>query len=511
MRKRWVWQSVFLLGILLLALTCCGGLGDSGTGSLPGGEPQVDERTSANVESRSDEGASADREPRSDGETSDSGETHSSEEIQGGSGTSDSGKTGGGREGLSGGNREPEATLEIACIVEDLGLVSSGRKLLRDAAEKLTHDPEGQYAYVYTEPEAGEEDAFYTRTLADLTAGKGPDILYISPDRLQSLQEKGVLAELSRYLPTETRDGLLPAALSMGTMEGGLYGIPTDFTLVWSLITTRENVSGDTWTVEQLLDRMEACQDSENVLLYLENGASSGVLLGNVLLMDLENTPFIDWEKRECYFDGELFQRAMRLCKACGRDNVSLGEDSYELIRQGDCLGTVTAGFSIQDFSERANRLGEDVYHCVGLPTQGSSGSFAQTNGIVVVNSQCTQDQALTAFLEYLYSREGQAPLRNLYAMSVLRFPADDITTLYGGAKTVENYSYVGILEEKADGNTYAEEYSEFLDNCVARPMKYLDVWNMIMEDAEKYLEGDQSLEEACRIIQSRVQLYLQE
>ena len=143
-------------------------------------------------------------------------------------------------------NREPEATLEIACIVEDLGLVPSGRKLLRDAAAKLTYDPDGQYAYVYTEPEAGEEDAFFTRTLADLTAGKGPDILYISPDRLQSLQEKGVLAELTQYLPKETRDSLLPAALSMGTVEGGLYGIPTDFTFVWSLITARETVSEDT-------------------------------------------------------------------------------------------------------------------------------------------------------------------------------------------------------------------------------------------------------------------------
>ena len=69
----------------------------------------------------------------------------------------------------------------------------------------------------------------------------------------------------------------------------------------------------------------------------------------------------------------------------------------------------------------------------------------------------------------------------------------------------------MGILEEKEDGSTYAEEYAKFLDNCVSRPMKYLDVWNMIMEDAEKYLEGDQSLEEVCRIIQSRVRLYLQE
>lgn len=407
----------------------------------------------------------------------------------------------------------PEApvTLEIACIVEDLGLVHSGRTLIQNAATELTYNTDGQYTFLYEEPKAGDEDAFYTRTLTDLAAGKGPDILYISPNRLQTLQEKGVLAELTQYLPQETLDNLLPAALQMGTVADGLYGIPTDFSLVWSLVSTQEIWSEDTWTVEQLLDQMEACQDGENVLLYMENGASSGVLLGNIILMDLENTPFIDWEKRECYFDGELFRRAMQLCKSCGRSGVSMGDDGYEAIRQGDCMGTAVCVLSIQDFSRRAASLGEDIYHYVGMPTEGSSGSFAQTSGILVVNSQCAETQALTVFLEHLYSRESQVPLCNLYTMSVLRFPADDITEFYGGKKTIQNYSYVGLLDEKADGSTYAEEYAAFLDSCVPRPTKYIDVWNMIMEEAEKYLEGDQTLDNVCQVIQSRVQLYLSE
>ncbi len=505
MIKKGIWQRWIVLGTLLLALSGCGREGEPGDSGFSGNGETYGTGEMLDREGETGTGETSDREGTSgDVGNTDREESYGNEDAQDGRESSE-------EESSDIANREPEATLEIACIVEDLGLVPSGRKLLRDAAAKLTYDPDGQYAYVYTEPEAGEEDAFFTRTLADLTAGKGPDILYISPDRLQSLQEKGVLAELTQYLPKETRDSLLPAALSMGTVEGGLYGIPTDFTFVWSLITARETVSEDTWTVEQLLDRMEACQDSENVLLYLENGAPSEVLLGNVILMDLENTPFIDWEKKECYFDGELFQRALRLCKDCGRNNVFAGDDSFDLIRQGDCLGTVFVSFSIQDFSRRAQKLGGNIYHCVGLPTQGSSGSFAQTNGILVVNSQCTQEQALTAFLEYLYSREGQSPLRDLYVMSVLRFPAEDVTRYYDGSKTIENYSYVGILEEKEDGSTYAEEYAEFLDNCVSRPMKYMDVWNMIMEEAEKYLEGNQSLEEVCRIIQSRVQLYLQE
>lgn len=402
-------------------------------------------------------------------------------------------------------------TLEIACIVDDLSLVTNGRKLIRDAATKLTHDADSQYNFLYEEPKSGDEDAFYTRVLADLVAGKGPDIMYISPSRLQTLQEKGVLAELTRYLPQETQDNLLPAALHMGMVGDGLYGIPTDFTLVWSLINTRDIWDGDTWTVEQLLDLMEGCQNQENVLLYMENGASSDILLGNIILMDMENTPFIDWEKRECYFDGELFRRAMQLCKACGRNEVRMGDDSYEVIRRGDCLGATVVIMDISGFSRRAAMLGEDIYHCVGMPTDGSSGNFADAQGILVVNSRCGETRALSAFLEYLYSREGQAPLRDLHTMSVLRFPADDITEFYDGTKTIQNYSYVGLLEEKTDGSTYVEEYAAFLDSCVPRPTKYIDVWNMVMEEAEKYLDDDQTLDNVCQIIQSRVQLYLSE
>lgn len=473
-----------LLGILLLALTGCG------AGEASGVEQQNRETETVKTSEESEKvptESDADAEPKI---TQEQDTPQASDVLT---------------------SEKDRVTLKIACIVDDLSLVTSGRKLIQNAATKLTYDADAQYTFLYEEPKSGEEDAFYTRTLADLVAGKGPDILYISPSQLQTLQEKGALAELTQYLPQETQDNLLPAALQMGTVGDGLYGVPTDFALVWSLMSTREIWDGDTWTVEQLLDLMEACQDRENVLLDMENGADSGTLLGNIILMDLENTPFIDWEKRECYFDGELFRRAMRLCKACGRSGNSYGNDGYEAIRQGDCLGTTVVVTSIQHFSRRAALLGEDIYHCVGMPTQGSSGSFAQAYGILVVNSRCAETQALTTFLEYLYSREGQAPLRDLYTMSVLRFPADDITEFYGGSKSIQNYSYVGLLEEKADGSTYAEEYRAFLDSCVPRPTKYMDVWDMIMEEAEKYLEGDQTLDNVCQIIQSRVQLYLSE
>lgn len=488
-----------VLGILLLSLAGCG------TGESPGAPQQGRETDMADTPQESgmvsawgeaDVNASAPHEP-------------GSFQVPDSSQISDNSQTPDAPEAPP--SEKYDVTLRIACMVDDLGLVSSGRKLLKDAATKLTYDADVSYAFVYEEPKAGEEDAFYTRTLADLVAGKGPDILYIAPDRLQTLQEKGVLAELTSYLPQETRDNLLPAALQMGAIGDGLYGIPTDFMLVWSLMSTREIWDGDTWTVEQLLDRMEGFRDQENVLLVLESGAPSSELLGNVILMDLENTPFIDWEKRECYFDGELFRRAMQLCRACGRNGVYLGDSGYEAIRQGDCLGVTVAVTNIHGFSQRAAGLGEDIYHCVGMPTEAGSGSFAQTNGILAVNSRCTEPQALTTFLEYLYSREGQAPLRDLYTMSVLRFPADDITDFGNGTRTISGYSYVGLLEEKADGSTYVEDYAAFLDSCVPRPTKYLDVWNMIMEDAEKYLVGDQTLDNVCRVIQSRVQLYLSE
>lgn len=87
MRKRGVWQSVFLLGILLLALTCCGRVGDSDMGSLPGSDSRL-----TGGESHGDEGISVSGETYSSEGISDSGE------MQGGDGAPDSGITDGSEE-----------------------------------------------------------------------------------------------------------------------------------------------------------------------------------------------------------------------------------------------------------------------------------------------------------------------------------------------------------------------------------------------------------------------------
>ena len=63
------------------------------------------------------------------------------------------------------------------------------------------------------------------RIMAEMAAGKGPDILYVNRDDMMLLQEKGVLCDLSDMIPRETKDVLIPGALGLGTVDGQLVGL----------------------------------------------------------------------------------------------------------------------------------------------------------------------------------------------------------------------------------------------------------------------------------------------
>ena len=49
------------------------------------------------------------------------------------------------------------------------------------------------------------------------------------------------------------------------------------------------------------------------------------------------------------------------------------------------------------------------------------------------------------------------------------------------------------------------------MEHVRADTLENVTIRNIILEEAQLYFQGDKSLEETCRVIQSRVQLYLDE
>lgn len=63
----------------------------------------------------------------------------------------------------------------------------------------------------------------------------------------------------------------------------------------------------------------------------------------------------------------------------------------------------------------------------------------------------------------------------------------------------------------KEDGSTILEDYIALLENCVPYPGTYETIESIVWEEAAAYVSGDKSAAEVARIVDSRVQLYLDE
>ncbi len=115
--------------------------------------------------------------------------------------------------------------IQLAIVFGESDLSNPIDKEMKGAASKISRgNPE--YSYTYVENQGDKKD-FYKRVMTELSTGAGPEILYVTREDAQMLQEKGLLEDLNEYLTPETLEALLPATLQMAREGEFLYGDPS--------------------------------------------------------------------------------------------------------------------------------------------------------------------------------------------------------------------------------------------------------------------------------------------
>lgn len=169
-------------------------------------------------------------------------------------------------------------------------------------------------------PDSWEErNSFWTRVQADLAAGNGADLLMALPMQLRTLQEKGLLTELSQVLEQDTQNQLFTAVLKNGMMDGGLYSISHTATAT-TLFISDEMWPGNTWTWEDVVMVLEEQEQAGRPLQSVLNDPWGNDLTGRYLLLsfflaDLEHCSLLDLEEGKAYFDTEEFCHLLEICK----------------------------------------------------------------------------------------------------------------------------------------------------------------------------------------------------
>ncbi len=373
------------------------------------------------------------------------------------------------------------------------------------------------YKYVLENgSESESREAFRTRIMADIIAGNGPDILSVSREDMAALADKGLLMPIDQLVSQETLDAVLPAIIEEGTLDGKLMGIAVEARF-HTLVTSTEIWPGESWTLDDVLKLAKEKDGLEEIFSYGMTSMDEESILESLIGYDLGNSRFLDMENRVSRFEQgnfmEVLETVKRFSPAGTSSNSNERPTGWEKVKKGTVLADAFLP-STSDFFYGYAMLGEKC-NVVGYPVDKGSGNYIDGTGLLVVNANAADPQAVSTFLEYLLSFEDQSTLAYMSGGGSLSVRADmaDRSIKYNENLKCYVWKSGDIQNELAgreDGTTYTTEYNDFLRSC--RPWNGNDViFDLVWDEASAFFAGDKDALSVTRAIDNRVQLYLDE
>lgn len=338
----------------------------------------------------------------------------------------------------------------------------------------------------------------------EITSGKAPDLFDLSYVNVSSYIAKGVLMDLHPFLDRdETISGeeLLPGVLATYEEGGGLYGIIPEFRL--ELLAGKRSLVGDVedWTVDKLFGMIEGLSPQQ---VLVDSFAPMG-LLRAVLATDMGE--FVDWEAGTCSFDGEKFQKLLSTARSM--ETVYLDEKELE---EGLSGGRVLLNrIYVTDLTEYVNSVklfGNDEVSLLGFPSETGGRAVLTPRMPVGISQSCAAAEGAWEFVRSLLEEEFQTKHVRFCLPVNLRI-------LREGFERVMTTNPYGDGPGSDTWEPATEEEIDALYDGLCR-MKYSgifdeEIWNIVAEEAEPYLNGEKDLQEVTEVIQGRAALYVSE
>lgn len=366
------------------------------------------------------------------------------------------------------------------------------------------------------------QEDYRNRILAEMTVGKGPDILFVPQEDMILLQEKGLICDLSELIPQEIQGELIPGVLELGTVNGELVGLVPEAS--FTTMTVASQVwDKDHWSIDDFVGQIETKEQWECVANWSGSPVSPGTLC-YLLFTDWADSFVLDLEQGTCDFDNEKFVHILEFCQKYGANQKGTSGDQrmdtderLRMFRAGDMAAEVIYFYGgLEHFSSVMARNGEDC-HIVGYPRENGSGNYVDSYsyGYLVVNAQTKYKEEIKKYFAILLDYDNQfqtsgCPVRMDVIRNCVKYDADRHCYYQIYSNDPDNPSYIQVIL-KPDGTTYLDEFLEFVESCEPMPYCPPQITSIINEERRLFFDGSKSARETVAIIQNRVQMYLNE
>lgn len=345
------------------------------------------------------------------------------------------------------------------------------------------------------------------RLHADMAAGTGPDIIDMSDgDYYASYVKNGYLEDLTPYLEaSQYKDDIIWNVLDTYRIDGGLYMFVPQFLLEGVLLHPDCDVALEEWNMETFLALIEDNHWEKDI--FGQQGNPERLLY---YLLCGRQAEFIDWEQKKAAFETEEFTDLLILCKEYAEADWSDVKDmTYEEQKWNTLCAMGWYGFDFSYYLFDVDIYGRE-YPIYGFPTpSGQTYGINSTNDCCAIYAGSKQKEGAWQFIESLLWESNQNfrgnanvgfPIRiSLLQELAAEAKTHTVRTSFKREMLTITDSEIAILEDII----YNGELSDIL-------LDY-SIWDVIREETAAYFAGDKSAEDVAHIIQSRVQLILDE
>lgn len=348
----------------------------------------------------------------------------------------------------------------------------------------------------------------------DLASGTSADV-YIAnfDDNIRSLAAKGVFADLREMFKDDAYmnlDNMLPQAVDALTLNGKVFGVTTGF-YVGTTAGSSDIVGKEgELTFEKLVAYMESHPDSK----VFSNMSKSSILY---TFLSGSSDIFFDFEKGECHFDTPDFINLLKLANTAPKEINEYKEDNADDLLSGR---TLLANVWIRDFEEVQlyRKIFGDKASFVGFPGKEQSGATIGFDDIYCVSAKSKNKDGAAAYIKYVFeNNDKQVELGRSWGTFPVRtetFEKMIADTLNANEDEGVHGIYMwGDMEIEIENIT--EEDVEILRKIISSissvAMNSEDISVIVYEEASSFFEGKKSAEEVASIIQSKVQIMMDE
>lgn len=357
-------------------------------------------------------------------------------------------------------------------------------------------------------------EAYKTRVMADIMNGESPDMLLVDYETMRNLSEKGWTADLRDFCSEETLQEILPGVLEAGTIDGRLVGIAPAIYLS-CMFTKKSMWDQDTWTSADFVQLMKEHPDSCVIHMTSDRDGRTerSQIFFNLIGYDIDHCEFIDWENGKCHFDSDSFVELLK-CVASRTEKEVVSKEIKDLLDSGECIALD------QDFILNFDKyvmymdlLGED-YNVIGYPSKESSSNYLSCwSGYLVVNKNTTNKEAVSAYIELLLSEKEQTK-QNGWGIRKNPLNSNRLIKADWEPNTWEYKKNDGSLlaiKSSNDVTKYLQDFNEMVEKSRLPGNTHSAVADIMDQEVAIFFEGIRSAEETAKVIQNRVQLYLDE